>query len=199
MKRNLIKVDCGCGNNKIDEECIGVDVRKTDATNLIAHGLFLPFKTKSIDILFAKFLLEHFDNPYGFLDEAQRILRPNGVMMVWVPNSGTCSAHLVQQHPAGHKFLGDYHVWKRILDDFFESVKGIGLGVKFRSCPNYFKRIQQILVRIGFYDLAYDLFFICKHPRDESLCNFSIWWSNKAEIDKDAYSTLRKIAKEVMN
>lgn len=190
-----VKVDCGCGDKKVVEKCIGIDVRRTKVVDIVAHLLFLPIKTKCVDTLFARSVIEHFHNPYGFLEEAHRLLKSDGVMMVWVPNTGSCGAHLAQQHPAGHKFLGDYFLWKRMLEGFFEKVRGRGLGIKFRSSPIRFKLFQRLLVTIGFYDLAMDLLFVCKKPRDKVAYNYPIWWAEKYDIDKDIYSILKRTGK----
>jgi SAM-dependent methyltransferase len=191
-----VKVDCGCGDRKVEEKCIGIDVRRTNAVDIVAYLLFLPIKAKCVDTLYARSVIEHFHNPYGFLEEAHRVLKSDGVMMMWVPNTGSCGAHLAQQHPAGHKFLGDYALWKWILKGFFMEVEGTGVGIKFRSCPTYFRVIQQVLVRIGFYDFAYDLFFVCRKLRDKVEYNYPIWWAGKYNIDKDAYSTLKCTGKK---
>ncbi len=45
----------------------------------------LPFEDNSMDIVFHQGLLEHFQNPWGIVSENFRVLKPNGLIVVDVP------------------------------------------------------------------------------------------------------------------
>lgn len=76
---NPVRINLGCGTNKLsgfqnyDAE---LDIRKP-----------LPFAAESVDFILIEHCLEHVNGPDGFrfLKEAYRVLKPNGVLRVCVP------------------------------------------------------------------------------------------------------------------
>ena len=46
----------------------------------------IPYKEKSFDIVYAIEVLEHTTRPYDFIKEAMRVLRPDGLIIISVPN-----------------------------------------------------------------------------------------------------------------
>jgi SAM-dependent methyltransferase len=53
------------------------------------RGEALPFPDASFDLVYSSNVLEHVGNPEGVLDEALRVLRPGGTMVMVVPNYGS--------------------------------------------------------------------------------------------------------------
>lgn len=53
-----------------------------------ASGEELPFKVNSIDVVTFFEVLEHVDNEKEFMKEIYRVLKPNGAIMLSVPNKG---------------------------------------------------------------------------------------------------------------
>ena len=50
----------------------------------------LPFADQSIDIVFAMEVFEHFASPQSVLEEVQRVLSPNGAVLISTPNPLIC-------------------------------------------------------------------------------------------------------------
>lgn len=53
--------------------------------HLVGDAHKLPFKNKSIDSVILKAVLEHVRNPFVVISEIERVLRPNGTLLLWVP------------------------------------------------------------------------------------------------------------------
>lgn len=96
----VIEVGCGLGflGARISDRCsyIGIDISfdaLTRARDL--HGLdtlirgsadVLPFRAESCDVIFAFDVIEHLASPSLFLEEARRVLRKGGLMVLTTPN-----------------------------------------------------------------------------------------------------------------
>ena len=61
-------------------ESEGLDIR-------LGTAYELPFEDASVSGLYSCWLLEHLDNPVGFLTEVRRILRPGGYICLIVPST----------------------------------------------------------------------------------------------------------------
>ncbi|MDQ3886339.1 MAG: methyltransferase domain-containing protein, partial [Actinomycetota bacterium] len=84
--RSPIVLDLGCGDTKQYSDNIGVDVRATTATTLLADvSQLLPFTSSSADAIFAVHVLEHLLDFLPLVDECHRVLRPGGVLHVLSP------------------------------------------------------------------------------------------------------------------
>jgi predicted SAM-dependent methyltransferase len=82
-----MKLNLGCGNSRLTDYC-NVDILKTTATDVVAdlEGS-LPFKDNSVEMIRAKFLLEHLQNPFHLLNEGYRILKLGGKFEIQVPHA----------------------------------------------------------------------------------------------------------------
>ena len=67
---------------KFSEPHLAKEVKSVDATNLV------DFDDHSVDRLIATCLLAHLDNPYGVLQEWRRIVKPGGVITIYIPTEG---------------------------------------------------------------------------------------------------------------
>ncbi len=99
-----VLLDCGCreGENTVAiAECIGA--RKTIGLDYNARVLqsvsqrgisplradlnhSIPLKDNSVDVVIASDVLEHLVNPYNFVGEAYRVLKPGGYIVLDTPN-----------------------------------------------------------------------------------------------------------------
>ncbi|MEM2169639.1 MAG: class I SAM-dependent methyltransferase [Candidatus Bathyarchaeia archaeon] len=83
-------LDVGCGNKKLTNS-IGVDFRKTEAVDVIADVRKLPFRDRSIDRVYSRYVIEHFSwRKVGeVLAEWSRVLKVGGVMELICPDLRT--------------------------------------------------------------------------------------------------------------
>jgi len=75
----------------------GVAFQRWDLNNLF------PCESQQFDIVFSIEVLEHLHNPYQFISECQRILRPGGLLIVTTPNNlhiGSRFRYLVSGFPS---------------------------------------------------------------------------------------------------
>jgi len=85
----MILIDIGCGENKIDEDAIGVDVRKTSHINVMANGSNLPFRDAIVDRVYSSHMIEHMGprkDVEKALREWVRVLREEGYMEIRCPD-----------------------------------------------------------------------------------------------------------------
>ena len=90
-------LDVGCGQGRhlmlMPEDSVGIDLypNKEMITKygIVIHNLDndLPFKNESFDVLFCSHLLEHIKSPYNMLKEFYRCLKPEGTLIIGIPNS----------------------------------------------------------------------------------------------------------------
>jgi ubiquinone/menaquinone biosynthesis C-methylase UbiE len=70
---------------KISKELIKIN--NLDSSRIInAPGEKIPFHDKFFDIVYSTNVLEHVNDPYQVLDEALRVLKPQGIMQIVYPN-----------------------------------------------------------------------------------------------------------------
>ena len=82
------------------------------------------FKSNSFDVIVALEILEHLPNPMDFLKECQRILKPNGSLVVSTPNKTNSLITSTFNPFHDHEyFLSEF---KQFLKPFFKSVKFYG-------------------------------------------------------------------------
>jgi SAM-dependent methyltransferase len=98
-RARVLDVGCGTGaNGRVlgagDRVAIGVDAsamalalgeRLDHAARLRADGALLPFADGSFDLVCALDVLEHLDDDAAAVRELRRVLRPGGVLLVFVP------------------------------------------------------------------------------------------------------------------
>lgn len=171
LNNSITRIELGCGSVG-QPGTIGVDLRKTSRTQVVCDVRRSCFKSECADEIYSFCVLEHLDNPYELLDEVIRILKPHGQAFLRVPAIGTYSAHL----DTTHRFLADLALWKKIMKGYFEEVKVIPLGTKYRDNP-LLVIINQILVKgFKFYELAQGWTFVCSRKRLKPVQVYTGWW-----------------------
>ena len=125
-------LDIGCSKNKIPGT-IGIDIDpQSDAD--IFHDLNIypfPIDENSIDKVYAKHIIEHLDEPRGFLKEIYRILKPGGSAFVETPHFSCRVAYSEPQH----KLFYSYFMFDELL-------KGLDFKV-LRQEITFFKIFRQ--------------------------------------------------------
>jgi 2-polyprenyl-3-methyl-5-hydroxy-6-metoxy-1,4-benzoquinol methylase len=92
-------LDAGAGSGKLSKRIkkLGYDVRACDVDPQNFHlndikidradlNSKFPYKNKTFDGVIAIELVEHLENPWNFIREAYRILRPGGFLIISSPN-----------------------------------------------------------------------------------------------------------------
>jgi len=79
-------LDLGCGEGKaktliqcLGNEWVGIDIKLNRKITVLGDGHFLPFSSKSFDLVIAIAVLEHFNNPWQGLWEVNRVLKDGGI------------------------------------------------------------------------------------------------------------------------
>lgn len=168
---DIVRVELGCGNTGVPGT-IGVDLRMTQRTQAVCDVRQSCFASGSADEVYSYCVLEHLDNPYELLDEVVRVLKPDGQALLRVPNIGTFSAHL----DTTHRFLADLKIWKAMMQGYFQEVKVVPLGTKYRD-NRVLTAINWGLVYLcGFHELAQGWTFVCRHKRATPRQAYTGWW-----------------------
>ena len=99
--KKVLDAGCGCGDKMCylsgsSEELIGVDVdiealqlgsKKDDPHVFIGADVQgLPFKDNTFDVVYSTWVIEHLKKPKMFIQEAYRVLKKDGILILWVPN-----------------------------------------------------------------------------------------------------------------
>jgi predicted SAM-dependent methyltransferase len=87
MSRRLI-LEIGCGDKKVFENSIGLDIRKTPAVDIVADARKLPFPDNRFDHVFSSHIIEHFSHTViqEVLSEWVRVLKPGGIFELRCPD-----------------------------------------------------------------------------------------------------------------
>uniref|UniRef100_A0A7V3JA75 Methyltransferase domain-containing protein n=1 Tax=candidate division CPR3 bacterium TaxID=2268181 RepID=A0A7V3JA75_UNCC3 len=126
-----IMLDVGCGENK-QEGFVGMDRRKVKGVDIVhdAEDFPWPLDDESCAVVSCRHLVEHI-KPWltiQFFDEAWRVLRDGGVMMIVTPYAGSfgfwqdpthCNgfneatfAYFDPEHPSGLYYIYKPKPWK---------------------------------------------------------------------------------------
>ncbi len=104
-------LNLGCGFAKYPaKNVVNIDAFDNCKPNVV-HDLNqtpYPFEDESFDGVFANHILEHLPNWWGAFNECARILKPGGVMEVWVPSSGSDAIFGFRDHVAEVNANGFY-------------------------------------------------------------------------------------------
>lgn len=65
---------------------ISVDPKPEGRVDIIAVGEYLPFKSKSFDVVICTQVLTYASDPKLFIDELHRVLKPNGMLIISTPS-----------------------------------------------------------------------------------------------------------------
>ena len=106
----VLDIGCGRGNllkafKRMKCECHGVERTKFPAGNDSQDICFhkgslqdISFAESSFDAAVIWHVLEHVENPVAMIQEAHRVLRPEGVLAIAVPNFGSLQAKIFREN-----------------------------------------------------------------------------------------------------
>ena len=152
-----VALDLGCGPSK-KPGFIGIDKLMLPGVDFIADmetGLpFLP--DNSVDEIYTSHFIEHIDNLELLLRECHRVVKPNGILNIYVPHFSNPYFYSDFTHK---RFFGLYtflyfsdhnNKYKRKIPDFYTDFKFHVIKQKliFKSPPFYFRNLfRQVLQR----------------------------------------------------
>jgi ubiquinone/menaquinone biosynthesis C-methylase UbiE len=87
-----------------------------NAAVILGNGLDLPFPGESFDLITSFETLEHLHERSAFLKELQRVLRPNGLLLLSTPNAR-------YTHPVDGKPSNPFHVHEYTPDELGDELK----------------------------------------------------------------------------
>jgi len=79
------KLNVGCGGTRMPGY-VGIDFRKTKATDHVTSADRLPYNAQEVDEIFSSHLLEHIEDINSTFSEWYRVLKPNGKLVIRVPD-----------------------------------------------------------------------------------------------------------------
>lgn len=138
LENKPVVLDCGSGPGSLlglmaewfpQTTLYGLDIDYTviskarqanPGTNyLVASAETLPFPEKVVDILVTLHMVEHLPEPEHFFREANRVLRPEGILALATPNPRSIGARIMKDKWSGwcpeHISLKPPETWERML------------------------------------------------------------------------------------
>jgi SAM-dependent methyltransferase len=166
-----LEVNLGSGNEPL-AGYVNVDRRRVPGVALVADVRLLPFATASVERVNASSLLEHFADPYAVLDEIHRVMRPGATATFRVPSPWSYLAGLDRSHA----FLADLKLWRQIFGGYFEQVRVVPEGVRYRD-NKLLAALNHLAVRgLRFYEFAQVWRFECRGKRATPRRAYIPWW-----------------------
>lgn len=102
LGKNSLVADLGCGYGILLEylrekgfECLGLEIDEEKVREVRRKGFGcvrcdlngnVPLKNSSVDCVVATEVIEHLENPWRFLREVKRVLKPGGIAVITFPN-----------------------------------------------------------------------------------------------------------------
>ena len=86
LPANAIALDIGGGRRQInDERYINLEYSQYDEPDMLGDGQALPFKSRSIDLIYCTGVLEHIPDSMRAAREMHRVLKPGGRVVACIP------------------------------------------------------------------------------------------------------------------
>lgn len=105
-------VDIGCGNHRVSEDLICLDMFDYDAVDIVCDLGALPFKADSVDAFASRSVLEHLPGITKVVSQLKRCTRPAGINMHLIP-------FLFPYHASPHDYQRYTHTGAaKLFDDW---------------------------------------------------------------------------------
>jgi len=148
MKNELKRLDIGCGANKV-QGAVYLDVDPKVKPDIL-HDLNkfpYPIESKSFDEIYAKHVIEHLDDPSGFMKEIERILKPGGTVFIETPHFSSRVAYSEPQH----KLFFSYFMFNSVINGlnlevveqritFYKTFRLVGISFLANKFPDIYER-----------------------------------------------------------
>jgi predicted SAM-dependent methyltransferase len=159
-KRNLRRLHVGCGQNRFPK-WINSDV-KLNSDLIVFLQKRLPFDDNYLDLIYSEHVLEHVSFEVGtfFLEEAYRVLRPQGVLRVAMPDLDD----LIESYQKDWRRM-DWVKWPQFA---FIQTKAEMINIAFRwwGHQHLYNReeLERALISAGFEDIRFEDYGKSRHP-----------------------------------
>ncbi|MBU1661438.1 MAG: methyltransferase domain-containing protein [Chloroflexi bacterium] len=125
---NQVVVDAGSGNMLLDDPCvIRMDVKLTPHVDVVGDLHAFPFKSSSVDFVFALAVFEHLRQPFIAAEEIYRALKPGGY--VYAECNFVYAYHGYPHHYFNASIQG--------LQQLFAQFKELRVGVAPYQMPSF--------------------------------------------------------------
>jgi len=145
---SIKRLDIGCGVNKIPGATY-LDINPKVNPDIL-HDLNkfpYPIADNSFDEIYAKHVIEHLDDPSGFMREISRILRPAGIVFIETPHFSSRVAYSEPQH----KLFFSYFMFNSLINGldlevveqritFYKSFRAAGISYLANKYPDAYER-----------------------------------------------------------
>ena len=167
LKKDKLIIELGCGPNKKAGR-IGIDILDLEGVDIVADletGLAF-FPDNSVDEIHSKSLLEHVDNLGALMKEIWRVLKPDGIKVLFVPHFSSPYYYSDYTH---QRFFGlytfqyfnkDQSMFKRQVPSFYHDYGFKTVSIKLDFNSNWFfrkrfKRLVQFIVSLNSYTMEF--------------------------------------------
>lgn len=129
---------------RVNGRVIGIDIRASPQTDIIINldGPLDIFPPESITNIIAGEVIEHLKNPYQFLKECERILKPDGRLIITTPNAEGVQLIMGRESP------WHYYIWT--LKNFQLLAKEAGFKILKAERLNIYYNRNLFLRGVGF-------------------------------------------------
>lgn len=170
-------LDIGCGENNLFfkfKDYVGIDIKNYGLNNIMILDLnyinSLPFKDATFDIVMATEILEHLFRPDILAMEINRVVKPDGVIIISLPNEFTLACRIGfligKILDKGfdlytHKYIFNKKTAEKFMEHYFCVVKKayVMTGVGTRYLP---KSIKIFLANVFPNLFAKSIIFKCR-------------------------------------
>lgn len=159
--RNFLgySLNLGCGSDPTGNVRMDFAGEGTCANIVGNVEMTLPFKDNTFDLVIAHGVIEHLKNPYSFLDEVRRVLKPSGTLSLVTDNASFFYIYFPgQRHGAGYVGLSPLDKHRVVFHDthVFEFLSAFGfLNIDIELCAykdNLRKgKLTKMLEFLGYY------------------------------------------------
>jgi SAM-dependent methyltransferase len=86
--------------------CIGIDANLGDRNRTEGNIHYvkgdlecIPLKNECVDVFLTNFVVEHLNRPEDFFREVNRVMKTNGILIIWTPNVNSVSGLVMRLLP----------------------------------------------------------------------------------------------------
>ena len=85
LKPGEIGLNVGAGETRFHDQVLNLDIYCSDHIHIVTKGVLLPFKDSCLDLIISQEVLEHVEDPFAYISEIHRVLKPRGKFYLQLP------------------------------------------------------------------------------------------------------------------